>query len=344
MKTILIIEDDTALLENTAELLELENFKVLTASNGADGVRLATINIPDLIVCDIMMPKQDGYTVLKKLSLNKTTQNIPFIFLSAKTERKEIRLGMDLGADDYITKPFENEELISSINSRLAKAKLLNKTTAPLDQGKYKDLNDLKNYFDDYGELSNYTKGDIIYQEGDRANKVFLVLKGLIKTHKMDQNGKELITAIQKPDDFIGFTSFVDNNTYEESATVVEDVELAVIYKNALKELLAGSSNLSLELMNVLTANLSITKDQLLQMAYSSVQRKTARTILQFAEVLDRGLLGEIKISRNDLASVAGIAPESLIRTLSSFKKKGFVEIEGRNIKILKLVELQNLE
>jgi DNA-binding response OmpR family regulator len=344
MKTILIIEDDTALLENTAELLELENFKVLTASNGADGVRLATINIPDLIVCDIMMPKQDGYTVLKKLSLNKTTQNIPFIFLSAKTERKEIRLGMDLGADDYITKPFENEELISSINSRLAKAKLLNKTTAPLDQGKYKDLNDLKNYFDDYGELSNYTKGDIIYQEGDRANKVFLVLKGLIKTHKMDQNGKELITAIQKPDDFIGFTSFVDNNTYEESATVVEDVELAVIYKNALKELLAESSNLSLELMNVLTANLSITKDQLLQMAYSSVQRKTARTILQFAEVLDRGLLGEIKISRNDLASVAGIAPESLIRTLSSFKKKGFVEIEGRNIKILKLVELQNLE
>jgi CRP-like cAMP-binding protein len=125
---------------------------------------------------------------------------------------------------------------------------------------------------------------------------------------------------------------------------VVEDVELAVIYKNALKELLAESSNLSLELMNVLTANLSITKDQLLQMAYSSVQRKTARTILQFAEVLDRGLLGEIKISRNDLASVAGIAPESLIRTLSSFKKKGFVEIEGRNIKILKLVELQNLE
>jgi DNA-binding response OmpR family regulator len=344
MKTILIIEDDTALLENTAELLELENFKVLTASNGADGVRLATINIPDLIVCDIMMPKQDGYTVLKKLSLNKTTQNIPFIFLSAKTERKEIRLGMDLGADDYITKPFENEELISSINSRLAKAKLLNKTTAPLDQGKYKDLNDLKNYFDDYGELSNYAKGEIIYQEGDRANKIFLILKGLIKTHKMDQNGKELITAIQKPDDFIGFTSFVDNNTYEESATVVEDVELAVIYKNALKELLAGSSNLSLELMNVLTANLSITKDQLLQMAYSSVQRKTARTILQFAEVLDRGLLGEIKISRNDLASVAGIAPESLIRTLSSFKKKGFVEIEGRNIKILKLVELQNLE
>ena len=344
MKTILIIEDDTALRENTAELLELEDFKVLTASNGMDGIRLATLYLPDLIVCDIMMPKQNGYSVIKKLALDKTTQNIPFIFLSAKTEHKDIRHGMDLGADDYITKPFENEELISSINSRLAKAKLFKKTNVSLEQGKYKDLNDLKNYFDDYGELSSYSKGDTIYQEGDRANKIFLILKGLVKTHKMDQNGKELITAIQKPDDFLGLTSFIDNNIYEESATVVEDVELAEIYKNTLKDLLAESSNLSLELMNVLTESLSITKDQLLQMAYSSVRRKTARTILQFAEVLDRGPLGEIKISRNDLASVAGIAPESLIRTLSLFKKKGFVEIEGRNIKILKLNELQDLE
>ncbi|HSM62907.1 MAG TPA: response regulator [Gillisia sp.] len=344
MKTILIIEDDTALRENTAELLELEDFKVLTASNGMDGIRLATLYLPDLIVCDIMMPKQNGYSVIKKLALDKTTQNIPFIFLSAKTEHKDIRHGMDLGADDYITKPFENEELISSINSRLAKAKLLKKTNVSLEQGKYKDLNDLKNYFDDHGELSSYSKGDTIYQEGDRANKIFLILKGLVKTHKMDQNGKELITAIQKPDDFLGLTSFIDNNIYEESATVVEDVELAEIYKNTLKDLLAESSNLSLELMNVLTESLKITKDQLLQMAYSSVRRKTARTILQFAEVLDRGPLGEIKISRNDLASVAGIAPESLIRTLSLFKKKGFVEIEGRNIKILKLNELQDLE
>lgn len=344
MRKILLIEDDAALRENTAEMLELVNYKVITACNGTEGVKLAKEENPDLIICDILMPEKDGYNVLKELSFNETTQHIPFIFLSAKTEHKEIRLGMDLGADDYITKPFEEEELLSAIKSRLAKAQILNNSIALPKNEQYKNLNDLRVYFNDYGELDDLMKGDIIYQEGDRANKIFLILKGLVKTHKIDQNGKELITAIQKPDDFLGLTSFLDNNTYQEYATVVEDTEVAGIFKNTLRDLLAESSNLSIELISILTENLTLTKDQLLQMAYSSVQKKTAQTILQFAEVLDRGPMGEIKISRNDLASVAGIAPESLIRTLSAFKKKGFVEIEGRNIKILNLEKLQNIE
>lgn len=344
MKKILLIEDDAALRENTAEILELVNYNVITASNGTEGVKLAKEIIPDIIICDILMPEKDGYNVLKELSLNEDTRQIPFIFLSAKTEHKEIRLGMDLGADDYITKPFEEEELLSAIKSRLAKAQILNNSIAVPQHEQYANLNDLKNYFNDYGELTDFPKGDIIYKEGDRANKIFLILKGLVKTHKIDQNGKELITAIQKPDDFLGLTSFLDNNTYQENATVVEDTKVAGVFKNTLRDILAVSSNLSIELMSILTENLTITKDQLLQMAYSSVQKKTAQTILQFAEVLDRGPQGEIKISRNDLASVAGIAPESLIRTLSTFKKKGYVEIEGRNIKILKLEELQNIE
>lgn len=344
MKTILIIEDDTALRENTAELLELQKYKVLTAATGADGLRLAILNLPDLIICDIMMPRKDGYEVLDELTKNPATRQIPFIFLSAKTEHKEIRLGMDLGADDYITKPFLEEELISAVESRLAKSKLLNSVNTGSSNDEFKDINDLKNYFDDYGELSSYLKGETIYLEGEHANKIYLILKGLVKTHKMDQNGKELITSIQKPDDFLGFTSFIDTVSYQESATAVEDVEIAGVLKSKLKELITGSHNLSMELMNILTDNLSHTKGQLLQMAYSSVRRKTAQTILKFAEVLDKDLLEDIKISRSDLASVAGIAPESLIRTLSVFKKEGLVEIEGRNIKILKLNELQNLE
>lgn len=344
MKTILIIEDDTALRENTAELLELQKFKVLTAATGADGLRLAILNLPDLIICDIMMPRKDGYEVLDELTKNPATRQIPFIFLSAKTEHKEIRLGMDLGADDYITKPFLEEELISAVESRLAKSKLLNSVNTVSSNDEFKDINDLKNYFDDYGELSSHLKGETIYLEGEHANKIYLILKGLVKTHKMDQNGKELITSIQKPDDFLGFTSFIDTVSYQESATAVEDVEIAGVLKSKLKELITGSHNLSMELMNILTDNLSHTKGQLLQMAYSSVRRKTAQTILKFAEVLDKDLLEDIKISRSDLASVAGIAPESLIRTLSVFKKEGLVEIEGRNIKILKLNELQNLE
>ena len=107
MKKILLIEDDIVLRENTAELLELSGYKVETASNGRAGIEVAKKYLPNLIVCDIMMPELDGYGALESLSKNDSTKYIPFIFLSAKTERKDVRKGMDLGADDYITKPLQ---------------------------------------------------------------------------------------------------------------------------------------------------------------------------------------------------------------------------------------------
>ena len=124
MKKILLIEDDTGLRENTAELLELENYKVFTAPNGRVGIEKAIKELPDIIVCDIMMPEVDGYGVLEAVSLEPSTTNIPFIFLSAKTEHEEIRKGMDLGADDYLTKPFEEFELLRTIENCLAKAEM----------------------------------------------------------------------------------------------------------------------------------------------------------------------------------------------------------------------------
>lgn len=351
MRTILIIEDDLALRENTAELLELENYRVLSAPNGKIGVVMAKKNLPDIILCDIMMPEVDGYGVLEAVSKDSKTQHIPFIFLTAKTEHKEIRKGMDMGADDYLTKPFEEDELISAIESRLAKAILLAKmdkkniaTSRTDDNDGIRSLNELKNFFDDNGEIINCKKGDYIYRDGDHSNKIYLILKGVVKSHKMDESGKELITRLYKADDFLGFTSFNDTIPYEESATAVESTELAGISKRELKELLSKSQNVSLELMNVLTDNLAEVKDQLLQMAYSSVRKKTAQTILQFAKVLNKKETEAIKISRNDLAGVAGIATESLIRTLSGFKKEGLIEIEGRNICILDLRKLQNIE
>lgn len=125
MKRILLIEDDVTVRENTAELLELSNYEVITASDGKQGCLKAHSVVPDIIVCDIMMPEMDGYGVLQELSKTPKTANIPFIFLSAKTEHKDIRRGMDLGADDYLTKPFEEEDLLSAIESRLAKIAIL---------------------------------------------------------------------------------------------------------------------------------------------------------------------------------------------------------------------------
>ncbi|WP_420601118.1 response regulator [Flagellimonas sp.] len=346
MKTILLIEDDLALRENTAELLELSDYMVYTAPNGKVGIQMAKEKMPDIVVCDIMMPEVDGYGVLEALSTDEATKHIPFIFLSAKTEHKEIRKGMDMGADDYLTKPFEEEDLISAIESRLAKAEILQNIMSGSAAGKHdgdemRSLNELKNFFDDNGEILEYDKGKAIYKEGEHSNKIFLVLKGVVKCHKMDEDGKELITALHRADDFLGFASFMDHVPYLESATAVEPTELAAISKTELKGVLENNHTVSLELMELLSENITDFKDQLLQMAYSSVRKKTAQTLLQFAEILNRKVEEPIKISRSDLASVAGIATESLIRTLSGFKKEGLIDIEGRNIRILQLKQLQ---
>lgn len=342
MKTILLIEDDTALRENTAELLELSGFRVVTAPNGKIGIEKARRELPNIIICDIMMPEVDGYGVLEAMVSKQETNAIPFIFLSAKTEHKEVRKGMDLGADDYLTKPFDEEELLSAVESRLAKASIL-ENRQKSDAEMPMDLNQLKNFFCDEGEESAYKRGETIYRKGERSNRLYLILKGVVKTHTMDNNAKELITGLYKADDFLGLTTFDESTPYTETATAVEETEIVGISKNHLLEILKNNQSVSIALMNLLTDNLSTIKEQLLQMAYSSVRKKTAATILQFLDVLNKKPELPIRISRMDLATTAGIATESLIRTLSDFKKDGLIDIEGRNIHILDPEGLRNM-
>lgn len=349
MKKVLLIEDDTVLRENTAELLELSDYEVLTAANGKIGLDRAKETKPDIIICDIMMPVLDGYGVLEGLSKHHDTKFIPFIFLSAKTERQDVRKGMDLGADDYITKPFSEDEIISAIESRIAKAAILkderesSQNNSANTEDELRTLNDLKNFFDDNGTLLSYSKNDVIYKEGQNSNCIYLVLKGVVKCYKFDENGKELTTALHKEDDLFGYTSFTQNIPYRETATAMKDIEMVGVSKTELKDVLDKNHKVTLEVIQLLTDDITGVKDQLLQMAYSSVQRKTASTILRFAEKINSKPEDPIKISRNDLASVAGIATETLIRTMSDFKKKGLIEMEGRNIKVLDLQKLQDI-
>ncbi|MEZ4781354.1 MAG: response regulator [Flavobacteriaceae bacterium] len=347
MKTILLIEDDTVLRENTAELLELSNYKVISASNGKIGLEKAKQILPDIIVCDIMMPELDGYGVLQALSKNRDTKHIPFIFLSAKTEHQDIRKGMNLGADDYITKPFTEDDLVSAIESRLAKAAILKDereiTKNNNSDFEFKNLNDLKNYISYNGELFKFHQDDIIYKEGEHSNYIYLITKGVVKCHKLDEHGKELTTGLYKEDDLFGYLSFTENIPYQDTATAIKNSEIVGILKNDLKNILDTNHKVTIELIQLLTNDLSNVKDQLLQMAYGSVNKKTALTIIKFAEKLNRKPEDPIKISRNDLASVAGIATETLIRTMSDLKKQGLITIEGRNIKILDLQKLKDI-
>lgn len=115
MVSILIIDDCLAIRENTAELLELEGFHVITATNGKDGFEKVIQYAPDLIVCDILMPEMDGFEVLRKLGTYPEYKTIPLIFFSAKSEKKEISKALESGAYDYIVKPSELDDLISSI-------------------------------------------------------------------------------------------------------------------------------------------------------------------------------------------------------------------------------------
>ncbi len=123
---ILVIEDDRSIRQNLLDLLALEEFKVIAAENGRIGVLLAQEEIPDLIICDVMMPELDGHGVLKILRQTPTTATIPFIFLTAKSDQTDFRQGMELGADDYLTKPFTRAELLAAITSRLEKKVVIN--------------------------------------------------------------------------------------------------------------------------------------------------------------------------------------------------------------------------
>lgn len=125
MTTVLVIEDEPPILENVIEILQFHHFETIGAPNGLMGIQMARQFLPDLVVCDIMMPVLDGYGVLLQLSTDPVTASIPFIFLTAKISRSDMRRGMELGADDYITKPFTAQELLSAVNARLDKQEAL---------------------------------------------------------------------------------------------------------------------------------------------------------------------------------------------------------------------------
>ena len=125
MKTILLVEDNDAIREDVADILALANYKVITAKNGKEGIEKSMENIPDLIVSDIMMPVLDGFGMLHMLRRDPKTEAIPVIFLTAKTERNDIRNAMESGADDFITKPFNNDELLKAIENRFRKMAIM---------------------------------------------------------------------------------------------------------------------------------------------------------------------------------------------------------------------------
>jgi len=349
MKKILLIEDNENIRSNTAEILELSNYTVIEAENGKVGVLKAIESKPDLIICDIMMPELDGYGVLHAVQNNTVIRNTPFIFLTAKTERNDFRKGMELGADDYLTKPFDGTELLNAVSGRLKKMDMLHAELHP-DLSGVKQLLEvtspqkaLENLTADRN-ANHYSRKQLIYSEGNHPNRLYFVLKGKVKAYKTNENGKELVTDLFCEGDFIGHTALLEKSAYRDTAEALEETELAVIPKEDFDQLIDRNPEVARKFIQLLAKNIADKENQLLKLAYNSLRRKVADALLLIQSKYKTASPDfSIDLSRENLANVAGTATESLIRTLSDFKTEKLINIRDGRISILDQKKLENL-
>ncbi|HEX8023711.1 response regulator, partial [Mucilaginibacter sp.] len=310
---ILIIEDNTDIRENVVEILELAGYTVFESDNGKTGVELAVKNLPDVILCDIMMPELDGYGVLYMLNKNPETATIPFIFLTAKAERIDQRKGMEMGADDYLTKPFDDIELLSAIESRLrkksAQQSFYSQSLESLNSivSKNSGLAELKRVIAER-KARLFKKDQVIYYDGDKGNGLYLILNGRVKTVKLANDGRELMTAIHSAEEYLGVNAMLSNEPYSDTATAMEDSLLCLIPKDQLDNLLNLYPDVAREFIKLLSNHIRDREEQLLQLAYNSVRKRMADTLMRLYK--QQG--GDFKVSREDLAAMAGVATETV--------------------------------
>lgn len=348
-KTILIIDDNEEIRDNTAEILTLGGYRTITAENGKKGVEAALQDRPDLIVCDIMMPELDGYGVLHLLRKNPDTEDIPLIFLTAKAERSDLRKGMEMGADDYVTKPFEELELMNAIESRLRKQEVMQKKYNASGKGLSELANDLRDSGMIKFDLENYnsemySKKQVIYAEGKRPRFLYYVVKGKVKGFKTHEDGKEYITDLYSDGDFIGYPALIEEKNYDDSAVALEETEIIQIPRDDFQQMIDADIAVAAKFIRIITQNVKEKEERLLSLAYSSLRKRVAKALVDIHGKFNAtGENKPIEISREDIAHYVGTATESLIRTLSDFKSEKLIEIREGKIIITNIEKLKNL-
>lgn len=352
MPTILVIADNLKVKDNLVEILQLAGYNVIVAGNGKQGIMMAETWHPDVIICDLSLPILDGYVVLQILSGNEACNKIPFIFLTARTERADVRIGMNLGADDYITKPFDPSDLLNSIECQLKKIKNnghphlqeVNKIISEFCNPAPVDNNPLETLVKDRN-VRRFKKRQIIYQEGNYPSCLYFIVKGKVKTYILDEDGKELITELAGEGDFLGYAALLEKVRYVDTAEAVGEVELAMIPYHDFEEVLASDVTMRQQVFKLLTENIEVKEAQLLKTAYNSLRKKTAdalMTVYRKNNIVDYMNAG-IKFSRGNLAALAGVAKESLARTLAEFRDEQLIEIKKGTIYIRDMNKLTQL-
>lgn len=349
--TILIIEDNRDVRENTSEILELANYTVLTANDGKEGLEIARKNKLDLILCDIMMPELDGYGVLRAIENTPDMAGVPFVFITAKSEAKDFRRGMDLGADDYLTKPFTGNDLLRVVSARIKKNQILkekfNKNFEDLESliNEVKTNKDIT-VFSEHRTIKKVQKKEHIYMEIDTPNYLYFIVKGKVKTFKTNELGKEFITEIYKEGDFFGYHALLDHSNHKESAVAIEDAEISPIPKNDFFQLLFSNNEISLKFIKLISNNLLEAESNLLKLAYNSARKRVAEALLFiYSKYFPEDRENEyFPVARENISALAGISPESVSRNLTDFKEDKLIEIDNGIIKILNFKKLRNLK
>lgn len=342
-QTILLIEDNIEMAENITSILKLVDYEVLLAYNGKAGVELAKLHKPDLIICDIMMPDLDGFGVLHILSKDADLFHTPFVFLTARTDNHDVRSGMNLGADDYITKPFDGLDLLRVIEIRLKKREYVKSQVFTTDHAQ-----SALNGFAELQRLSShkhsrlFRKKDLIFMEGQSAFDLYYVVSGNIKTYKVNYEGKELITGFYSSGDFLGYIPLLEEKPHHESAEVLEDAEITIIPKQDFLDLIYSSKALSRNFLQMLSSNVVNMETRLLDIAYQSVRQRVAGALLQIHNFnQEENTRYVITITRKDISNLIGTATESLNRTLADFKEEGLIEIKDDGIRIIEKNKLE---
>lgn len=349
-KRILVIEDNLDIREGTQEILDLTGeYDVITAENGKIGVELAMKHRPDLILCDIMMPELDGYGVLYMLNKFENTMHIPFIFLTAKSERSDVRKAMEMGADDYLIKPFDDIELLNAIESRLRKREKLQISSSSANFLNLEDdeqeylLQDLVKE----ARVKTFKKKQLIYEDGDTPVFVYFINKGKIRTFLYYQDGRELSTGIHVDQQFFGYESVLLNQKYTDNASALEDTEVALIPKEKFYELMYKKPAIANKFVKLLSGNIKEKEGQMLGFAYDTVRKRVANSLVGVAlktiENEDQDQV-VIRISRDDLAALAGTANETISRMLADFKDEKLITKEGNAIRIFSIDKLKKVK
>lgn len=345
---ILLIDDDPAAMKLTTWILELAGYIVVSAANEDEAICLLQQECPDLVLCDMTMSGLSGYSVLRWLMNSPLVRKTSFIFLTPCNDRCELRKAMQMGADDYIVKPFLASDLLSSIDTRIKKKKgsmnpAPDQGIVPLHQSR-SVIEEFYKMMSAVGKSVNYEKDTPIFNEGEINCKVLLVTSGSIKKYKINEMGKSIVTGIYTGGDVACNKSFSEKYN-NNSMVAIERTEGMLAswpeVQTGFSENIKAATGYSI----LLSRKIPRIDKQLISVAFSGVRKRIAEALLRLENIYySRAGVSRIPLPLADLAYITGMTSESAYRVLSAFEKEGLIQKDHKgNIVIISPEHLQNL-